>query len=51
MFLEVSIVCEPFPADQAVVRPFSCVDPSVQLQAAGLGEPPSADVAAVPLLP
>lgn len=51
MFLKVASVYESFPADRAVIRLFSCVDPSVQLEAARLSEPPAADVAAVHLLP
>lgn len=51
MFLEVAAVYESFPTDHAVIRPFSRVDPSVQLEAAGLSEPPAADVAAIHLLP
>lgn len=51
MFLELAAVHESLPTDHASIRPLSCVDPSVQLQAAGLSEPPAADVAAVHLLP
>lgn len=51
MFLELAVVPEPFPADYALIGPFSCVEPSVQLKAAGVSEPPAADVAAVHLLP
>lgn len=43
--------CESFPAEHAVIRPFSCVHLSVQLEAVGLREPPATDVAAVHLLP
>lgn len=51
MFVEVAAVQEPFPADHAPIGHFPRVDPSVQLEAGALFEPPGADVAAVHFLP
>lgn len=51
MSLELAAVHESLPTGRALIQTFSCVDPPVQLQAAGLGEPPPADVAAIHLLP